>query len=289
MIAGINTRRVAHGSLSVTAVVWPAGAKLQSGRCCPEVSVDRTGLLGLRRQIYFKADSITLPLALISGTESMLKRTCALALSMVAILSGTQNAAAADNLFKDYAYDSPITKYTEADGYYDCTTSPDTKSKCIELAFIEHKFTASLVFKNDKLSMVSLLSPLDRELFLRAMTAVKKNFEMVVISDGKSLLDVLQVLGKSANVQEAAHQMTDYESAALNAGNIIYTFIENDFPIDGARDFRRLVEMAPDNVRTADFIVSGVGNDAYMILKFSLPKLDQKKLEKQVNKPVESF
>lgn len=219
----------------------------------------------------------------------MLKKIYSLALAVVAILAGAQTAGAADNLFKNYAYDSPIANYTEAAGYYDCSTQVGSTVKCTELVFIEQKFTASLVFKNDKLSMVSLLAPVDRELFERALGAMRKNFDMAAVSDGKSILDLLELAGKTTSIEEVTAQFSNYENAALNAGNITYTYIENGMSIKGAKNFRRLVDMAPDNVRSADLVINGIGKDAYLIIKFSFPKLDQIKLAQQVNKPVESF
>jgi hypothetical protein len=219
----------------------------------------------------------------------MLNKIYALPLFMLAIIAGTENAVAADNLFKNYVYDSPSASYTEAAGYRDCSSQVGATAKCIELTFVEHKFTASLVFKNDKLAMVSLLSPVDRELYLRAMDAVKKNFDMAAISDGKTLLDLLYLASKSTSAEDAATQFSNYESAALNAGNITYTFIENGMSISGAENFRHLVELAPANTRTVDIVINGIGNDAYLIIKFSFPKLDQKKLDLQSRKPVESF
>lgn len=219
----------------------------------------------------------------------MSKRICALALSMVATLSGTQDAVAADYLFKNFAYDSPIANYTEAAGYYDCSTQVGATVKCTELVFIEQKFTASLVFKNDKLSMVSLLSPVDHELFQRAMGALEKNFDMVAVSDGKSILDLLVLAGKSKSIEEVTAEFSSFENTALNAGNVTYTFVENGMSIKGARNFRDLVELAPDNMRSVDLSINGIGNDAYLIIKFTFSKLDQIKLAHQANKPAESF
>lgn len=219
----------------------------------------------------------------------MFKKTCALALSMVAIISGAQNAVATDNLFKNYAYDSPTSKYTEATGYHDCSSQVGTTAKCTELVFIENKFTASLVFKNDKLSMVSLRSPFDRELYLRAMAAVRKSFGMAVISNGESTIDILYLASRLTKAQDVKIGVSNYESMALGAGHVAYTFIDNRVSIGYAKNFRRLLLLAPDNVRTVDLIVNSLGKDAYLILKFSFPKLDQKKLDQQANKPVESF
>lgn len=50
-----------------------------------------------------------------------------------------------------------------------------------------------------------------------------------------------------------------------------------------------LVASAPVNVRGADLIVTGEGDEATIIIKFSFPKLDENKLVQQAKKPVESF
>jgi hypothetical protein len=46
---------------------------------------------------------------------------------------------------------------------------------------------------------------------------------------------------------------------------------------------------APANVRGADLIVTGEGEESVIMIKFSFPKLDENKLVEQTKKPVESF
>ena len=37
------------------------------------------------------------------------------------MLTSSLSAAAADNLFKSYAYGAPLVSYEDSDGYYDCS------------------------------------------------------------------------------------------------------------------------------------------------------------------------
>lgn len=67
------------------------------------------------------------------------------------------------------------------------------------------------------------------------------------------------------------------------------TPVEGAASIKGASGVPALMKAAPANVRGADLIVSGEGEDSTIMIKFSFPKLDENKLIEQAKKPVESF
>lgn len=224
------------------------------------------------------------------GTESMSKKIHALVLCLGGLVGAMQSAVAADNLFKSYGYDTPITKYTEAGGYYDCSEEVGAPARCIDdVDFIDQKFTAGLVFSGDKLIMVSLFAPYERELFGRAIGALAKSFGLVALADGKSMLDLVDLAAKAKNKDEYTAKLTNYESVALNANNLTYSFIEGAASIKGTPSVSGLMAAAPANVRGADLIVTGEGEESVIMIKFSFPKLDENKLVEQTKKPVESF
>lgn len=220
----------------------------------------------------------------------MSKKVHALVLSLASIFAGMQSAAAADNLFKSYAYDSPISSYTEAAGFYDCSADVGATARCIDdVNFIDQNFTAGLVFSGDKLIMVSLFAPYDRDLYGRAIGALAKSFGLVALTDGKSMLDLIDLAAKAKNRDEYTAKLTNYESVALNANELTYSFIEGAASIKGASSVPGLMKLAPANIRGADLIVSGEGEESIIMIKFSFPKLDENKLIQQAQKPVESF
>jgi hypothetical protein len=220
----------------------------------------------------------------------MSKKIFSAALAVLGIFVGMQTAVAGDNLFKSYAYDTPLANYTESAGFYDCSAQVGATAKCIDdVDFIDHKFTASLIFSGDKLMIVSLFAPYDRDLFGRAIGALGKTFGLVALSDGKSMLDLVELAGKVKNKDEYSAKVTNYESIALNANDLTYSFIEGATSLKGAANAHSMMASAPANVRGADLIVSGEGDESTIIIKFSFPRLDENKLVQQAKKPVEAF
>jgi len=222
----------------------------------------------------------------------MSKKALAAALVATGMLTGMQNAVGEDNLFKTYAYDTPIAKYTEAAGYYDCSAEAGATARCLDdVDFLDQKFTAGLFFSGDRLMLVSLFAPYDRDLYGRAIGALAKTFTLVALADGKSVLDLVELAGKTKSRDEYSAKLTNYESVALTANDLTYSFVEGLTPAKakGAANVHSLMNSAPANTRAADLIISGEGDESNIIIKFSFPKLDENKLVQQVKKPVESF
>ncbi|MBD9586833.1 hypothetical protein IB254_07160 [Pseudomonas sp. PDM03] len=220
----------------------------------------------------------------------MQKKIVAIALATLGIFVGMQNAVAGDNLFKSYAYDTPLANYTEAAGFYDCSADVGATARCIDdVDFIDQKFTASLVFSDDKLIIVSLFTPYDRDVFARAIGALAKTFGLVALTDGKSVLDLVELTGKAKSKDEYTATLTNYESVALNANELTYSFFEGVTSFKGASNVHSLMASAPANIRGADLIVTGEGDESSIIIKFSFPKLDEHKMAQQAKKPVEAF
>jgi hypothetical protein len=226
------------------------------------------------------------------GREFMSKKVLAAALAAMGMLTGMQNAVGEDNLFKKYAYDTPIANYTEAAGYYDCSTEIGATARCMDdVVFLDQKFTAALVFSGDKLMLVSLLAPYDYDLYGRAINALAKTFTLVSLTDGKSVLDLVELAGKTKNKDDYTAKLTNYESVALTANDLTYSFVEglNPAKVKRATNVHSVMNSAPDNIRTADLIIAGEDDESGIIIKFSFPKLDEYKLTQQAKKPVESF
>ena len=105
------------------------------------------------------------------------------------------------------------------------------------------------------------------------------------------MLDLVELARKSKNEDEYTAKLSNYESVALTANDLTYSFVEGLTPADaqGAANVHSLMNSAPANIRGADLIISGEGDESSIIIKFSFPKLDKNKLVQQVKKPVESF
>ncbi|MCU1736132.1 MULTISPECIES: hypothetical protein [unclassified Pseudomonas] len=200
------------------------------------------------------------------------------------------NAAASDNLFKSYAYGTPMADYKTADGYYDCSAEIGATALCLDnVDFIEHKFMAALVFSGAKLIMVSLVSPFDQDLYASAAGTLGKTFKLSALSDGKSQLDVIQLAATSPSREVFASKLQNYESGGLSGGTLSYTFIEGVDRDKKFTDIAAQLAALPDNVRSAELMLTGEGSDSALIIRFGFPKLEANKVAEAAKKPAESF
>ncbi|MGC5700103.1 hypothetical protein J4P02_07840 [Pseudomonas sp. NFXW11] len=206
------------------------------------------------------------------------------------LLGGAVSASASENLFKSYAYESPISAYKKSKGYYDCSEDIGGKALCLDdVDFLGHKFTAALIFSNSKLIMVSLLTSYDQSLYATTMGSIGKTFSLSALADGKSQLDMVQLASKASSREEFASKVSNYESAALNGGNLVYTFLEG---VDRNKKYTSLTSLldgSPENIRAAEVVLAGEGAESGMVIRFSFPKLEAQKVTAAAKKPVESF
>lgn len=215
-----------------------------------------------------------------------MKKNAVKLLATFAILAAGAQANAQDKLFKEYVYGSPYSAFANQAGYYDCSAEVQAKALCIDdVPFAGHDYTAALVFSKDKLFMLSLLAELDQERYVSTVGALAKSFNLLMLSDGSSQLDMVELAKTSRNNSEYAAKISSYESVAMNAGDITYTFFEGAKPGRSERNITDVLKNAPDNMRSAEVLIQ----DEYLIVRFSYPKFEAKKLQKSLSKPVESF
>jgi len=104
------------------------------------------------------ANSIVLSINVRKGSHA--EKTRITVLVAGALLAAVQGAFAEEKLFKNYVYQTPLAKFAEATGYYDCSEDVSGTARCIDdVDFLEEKFTVALIFSGDKLMMVSLDQP----------------------------------------------------------------------------------------------------------------------------------
>jgi hypothetical protein len=211
-------------------------------------------------------------------------------LAGIGMFSGVLSASASETLFKTYTYESALSGYTEADGYYDCSADVGGTAMCVDdVDFLGHKFTAALIFSSAKLIMVSLLSPFDQSLYATAIGSIGKTFSLSALSDGKSQLDIVQLAATASNRDEFTAKLSNYEAGALSGGQMTYTFFEG---VDRKKKYPNvtsLMQASPDNIRAAEILLTGEGAEAALVIRFSFPKLEAYKVTAAAKKPVESF
>ena len=200
-------------------------------------------------------------------------------------------AVAAEKLFKDYAYGAPSSEFTAAPGYYDCSADVGAGAICLDdVDFIGRKFTAALMFSDDKLYMLSLISEFDLDTYTKTMGALAKSFSLVAMADGSSQLDLVDLARKSASEVDFTAALNNYERVGLNAGNLTYSFIEGQNLL-ARKHANATVTLAsvPDNSRTADLVVVSEGVGSAMGGRISFPKLEARKVEQAMAAPAEKF
>lgn len=219
----------------------------------------------------------------------MLKKVASSILVAGAMLASAQGAFAEEKLFKNYVYQTPLAKFTEAAGYYDCSEDVGGTARCIDdVDFLEEKFTVALIFSGDKLMMVSLISPFDQNLYVKAIAGLSKSFTLVSMSDDKSVLDLVDTTRKAKSREEFSAKITNFEQVGLTAGNLTYTFLEG-VNAKGQPNAVSALATAPENTRSAELVLAGQGADAGLLIRFTFPRLEANKILAEAKKPVEDF
>ena len=210
--------------------------------------------------------------------------------AVVGLLAGMQNALADNNLFKGYAYHTPLENFTTAKGYYDCSAEIGGTARCIDdVDFVGTKFTGALIFSDGKLVMVSLVTPYEQGAYTKAYTTLSKTFMLISMTDDKTLLDLVDLAATSKSKEQYLSKASSYENVALSAGNLTYTFLEGAEVKPNLKSALSLLAVAPDTARSADLIVSGQGAEAFLIMRFSYPKFEMNKAVKAAQEPAEAF
>jgi len=219
----------------------------------------------------------------------MLKKLASSVLVAGALLASAQGAFAEEKLFKNYVYQTPLAKFTEAAGYYDCSQDVGGTARCIDdVDFLEEKFTVALIFSGDKLMMVSLISPFDQNLYVKAVAGLSKSFTLVSMSDDKSVLDLVDTTRKAKSREEFSAKITNFEQVGLTAGSLTYTFLEG-VNAKGQPNAVSALAAAPENTRSAELVLAGQGADAGLLIRFTFPRLEANKILAEAKKPVEDF
>ncbi|WP_313054429.1 hypothetical protein [Pseudomonas lopnurensis] len=198
---------------------------------------------------------------------------------------------AADKLFKNYIYGAPLSEFNMQPGYYDCSAEVGLGAICLDdVDFIGRKFTAALIFSNDKLYMLSLLTEYDLDTYTTLIGTLAKSFSLIALADGNSQLDLIDLAQKSRGKESFAATLNNYERVGLNAGNLTYSFIEGTDML--SRNFANAtvaLASAPDNIRSADMVVYSEGVESALIVRFAFPKLELKKAAQVMAAPAEDF
>lgn len=218
------------------------------------------------------------------------KKMMASALLGMGLLASSLSASAADNLFKNYVYGTPLAEFKESKGYYDCSEEVGGVARCIDdVDFIGHKFTAALIFSGSKLIMLSLISTFDNDLHATAVGTLAKTFKLSILSDERSQFDVIQATANAKSREDLSSKISNFEGSAINSGTLTYTFYEGVDKNQRYTSVTSQLAALPDNVRAAEIIITGEGPEAGLLIRFGFPKLEANKVTEAAKKPAEAF
>ena len=195
-------------------------------------------------------------------------------------------------LFKEWAYNTPMTVFTEAQGYYDCSADFGSKALCIDdVEFLGSTFGAVLIPIDGRLASVMLASEFDQVLYAKAIGALVKGLTMIGMRGASDQLDMLAAIRSSANGQAFQTTVNDYETLNLNQGQLTYIFLEQ--PAEKVRQFKSAhaaTIAAPTSARSAELIVVDTDGESALLIKFMLPGLyQQQMIDSAKQAPVEDF
>lgn len=209
------------------------------------------------------------------------------------LLLATQVVAAEQpKLFKDWAYNTPMTVFTEAQGYYDCSADFGSKALCIDdVDFLGSTFGAVMIPNDGHLFSVMLASEFDQGLYAKAIGTLAKGFTMVAMRGTSDQFDMVEAIRSSGNVQTFQTKMNDYETLNLNQGQLTYVFLEQ--PAEKVRlhkSAHAATVAAPTSARTAELYVVQDAEESALLIKFMLPGLyQQQMLDSAKQAPAEDF
>ena len=215
-----------------------------------------------------------------------------IAVCAVILLASQAVAAEQPKLFKSWAYDAPMSAFTEAEGYYDCSADFGAKALCTdEVEFLGHTFGAVLIPSSDRLQAVMLASEFDQDVYVKAIGALVKGFTMIAMRGATDQFDMVDAMRSNANAQALLTKVNDYETVHLNQGQLTYVFLEQ--PAEKVKQYKSAYAAtvaAPTSARTAELYVVQDAEESALLIKFTLPGLYQQQVQDSVKQaPAEDF
>lgn len=208
------------------------------------------------------------------------------------LLASQAVAAEQPKLFKSWAYDAPMSAFTEAEGYYDCSADFGAKALCTdEVEFLGHTFGAVLIPSSERLQAVMLASEYDQDVYVKAIGALVKGFTMIAMRGATDQFDMVDAMRSNTNAQALLTKVNDYETVHLNQGQLTYVFLEQ--PAEKVKQYKSAYAAtvaAPTSARTAELFVVQDAEESALLIKFTLPGLYQQQMLDSVKQtPAEDF
>ena len=184
-------------------------------------------------------------------------------------------------LFKEYLFNMPVSDFTDAAGYFDCSEDFGGLARCLnEIDFLEEKLALALRFNDKKLATVLLVSEFDEKIYAKVFGALSKNFTLVMMRSKTDALDLVALEKKVPDRKAFAANITEYETLHLRGGQLSYIFIEETpQALRNAKTASGAEANAPEHARTVEMKAIEKDGEAFLIVEFSLPRLNLKRMQ----------
>jgi hypothetical protein len=184
-------------------------------------------------------------------------------------------------LFKEYLFDMPVSDFTDAAGYFDCSEDFGGLARCLdEIDFLEEKLELVLRFNDKKLAAVLLVSEFNEKIYAKVFGALIKNFTLVMMRSKTDSLDLIALEKKISDRKAFAANITEYETLHLRSGQLSYIFIEETpLALRKAQTASGAEANAPKYARTVEMMVIEDDGEAFLMVEFSLPRLNLKRMQ----------
>lgn len=210
----------------------------------------------------------------------------ALAVAGVVALGIATPTLADTNLFRDIAYGAPASNFTADKGYYDCSQDAGTPALCVDdITFLQEPFGLALKLSDGKVTSVLAVADFSETVYSKLFGALSENFTFVGMEDQRGFFDLIEHAQVAASEAAFTDQISNFESVALNEGQLTYYFVE--LSLDQARAYRSATELLrslPSNVRQVQFMVTEDQDGAYAMANFSFPTKDAERMQSHMDK-----
>ncbi len=195
-------------------------------------------------------------------------------------------------LYKQFLVGMPKVFLQKSLPLEDCSQKYETGTLCMQKhSLAGEESEIAFRFLNDRLVSIVLMMPLtDVSKIKKMFYALKTQFDLVLIEDGKSKLDILEVSANTFNKNEFTKLVAEFEDEAYQKHSIKYTFISKDeFLIQSrqSRNFADIFKNAPIQMRAATYSVGKKQGQVIGTITFIVPGVTQSYLDQ--NPIVEDF
>jgi len=206
---------------------------------------------------------------------------------------GTQSIANEQiRLYKQYVVGTPKAFLQKTHTLEDCSARYEQGTLCLQKhSLAGEKAELAFRFLNDRLVSTVLMMPLTGvEKIKKMFHALKTQFDLVLIEDGKEKFDILEVSANTFNKSEFTKMIADFENEAYQKHSIKYTFISKDEFATQSRkshNFSDIFKNAPIQMRAATYNVGRKDGKVIGTISFIVPGITKEYLDK--NPIVEDF